>query len=222
MTDQSQNLRIMIGQQAGNDIAINVRDFGGSGPVALLHHANGFSAGTWSLLAPGLTPHFRVFAMDARGHGDSDAAGALDSDNLTNFAGDVVAVAEALCKHCSVDEIAYGIGSSFGGVVTAMAASLRSAGIRAEIYVGTSGMRAQMKYADRRGAPCVVIQGGDERAAGTVQIKDMVEGARQAAAIAGHEEYKEVRPGQVTVPDGDLVAEVRKVLDAQAAERAKG
>ena len=108
------------------------------------------------------------------------------------------------------------------GCYQKMVAELRAAGIRAEMYLGGSGMKAQMKYADRRGSPCVVIQGGDERAAGTVQIKDMVEGARQAAAIAGHEEYKEVRPGQVTVPEGDLVAEVRKVLDAQAAERAKG
>ena len=40
--------------------------------------------------------------------------------------------------------------------------TLRQAGIRAEMYLGTAGMKAQMKYADKRGAPCVVIQGGDE------------------------------------------------------------
>ena len=51
-----------------------------------------------------------------------------------------------------------------------MVHKLRSAGVRAEMYLGTSGMKAQMKYADRRGAPCVVIQGGDELAAGEVQI----------------------------------------------------
>jgi histidyl-tRNA synthetase len=99
---------------------------------------------------------------------------------------------------------------------------LRQAGIRAEMYLGGAGMKAQMKYADRRGSPCVVIQGGDERAGGTVQIKDMVEGRRQAAAIAGHTEYKEARPGQVTVPEADLVAEIRRILDAQKAERARG
>ena len=44
-----------------------------------------------------------------------------------------------------------------------LAQALRQAGIRAEMYLGTSGMKAQMKYADRRGSPCVVIQGGDER-----------------------------------------------------------
>ena len=43
-------------------------------------------------------------------------------------------------------------------------AELRQSGIRAEMYLGTAGMKAQMKYADKRGSPCVVIQGGDERA----------------------------------------------------------
>ena len=55
-----------------------------------------------------------------------------------------------------------------------MVAKLRAAGIRAEMYLGGAGMKAQMKYADRRGSPCVVIQGGDERANGQVQIKDLV------------------------------------------------
>jgi histidyl-tRNA synthetase len=103
-----------------------------------------------------------------------------------------------------------------------MVAELRRAGIRAEMYLGGAGMKAQMKYADRRGAPCVVIQGGDERARGVVQIKDMVVGAELAAGISGHEEYKEARPGQVTVPEGDLVATVRGILNAQAAERGRG
>jgi len=103
-----------------------------------------------------------------------------------------------------------------------MVSELRKAGIRAEMYLGGAGMKAQIKYADRRGSPAVVIQGGNERAEGVVQIKDLVEGARQAAAISGHAEYKEARPGQVTVPEADLVAEVRKILDAQAAERRKG
>ncbi|MEW9807704.1 histidine--tRNA ligase [Mesorhizobium sp. ZMM04-5] len=103
-----------------------------------------------------------------------------------------------------------------------MVSSLRKAGIRAEMYLGGAGMKAQIKYADRRGSPAVVIQGGNERAEGVVQIKDLVEGARQAAAIADHAEYKEARPGQVTVPEADLVAEVRKILDAQKAERDRG
>jgi histidyl-tRNA synthetase len=100
-----------------------------------------------------------------------------------------------------------------------MVGELRRAGIRAEMYLGGSGMKPQMKYADRRGAPCVVIQGGDERAKGVVQIKDLVAGAELAANIAGHDEYKEARPGQVTVPEANLVEAVRGILAAQKAER---
>ena len=62
-----------------------------------------------------------------------------------------------------------------------------------------------MKYADRRGAPCVVIQGGDERAKGEVQIKDLIEGARLSAEITDNTAWREGRPAQVTVPEGELV-----------------
>lgn len=100
-----------------------------------------------------------------------------------------------------------------------MVGELRRAGIRAEMYLGGSGMKPQMKYADRRGSPCVVIQGGNERAEGVVQIKDMVVGAQLAASIADNAEYKETRPGQVTVPEAELVATVRAIIEAQLAER---
>ena len=93
-----------------------------------------------------------------------------------------------------------------------MAQTLRQAGIRAEMYLGTAGMKAQMKYADKRGAPCVVIQGGDERAKGEVQIKDLIEGAKAAATIKDTKEWREGRPAQVSVPEAELVAAVREVL----------
>lgn len=89
---------------------------------------------------------------------------------------------------------------------------LRSAGIRAEMYLGTSGMKAQMKYADKRGSPCVVIQGSDEREKGEVQVKDLIEGALAAQSIADNKEWKESRPAQFSVKESDLVDEVRKVL----------
>lgn len=87
--------------------------------------------------------------------------------------------------------------------------------IRAEMYLGTAGMKAQMKYADKRGAPCVVIQGGDERNSPDgpmVQIKDLVEGAKAAATIKDSKEWREGRPAQVSVPEANLVAAVRDVL----------
>ncbi len=93
-----------------------------------------------------------------------------------------------------------------------MAMELRAAGIRAEMYVGSSGMRAQMKYADKRAAPCVVIQGEEERARGEVTIKDLIEGARLSAEIADNREWREGRPAQFSVPEDELAAAVRDVL----------
>ena len=52
-----------------------------------------------------------------------------------------------------------------------MAATLRDAGIRAELYLGSGKFGAQMKYADKRDAPCVVIQGSDEKAKGEVRSR---------------------------------------------------
>lgn len=93
-----------------------------------------------------------------------------------------------------------------------MAQVLRQAGIRAEMYLGTSGMKAQMKYADKRGSPCVVIQGGDEIAKCEVQIKDLIEGAKAAETIKDSKEWREGRPAQVSVPEAEFVEAVRGVL----------
>jgi histidyl-tRNA synthetase len=94
-----------------------------------------------------------------------------------------------------------------------MVASLRNAGIRAELYLGSGKFGAQMKYADRRGSPCAVIQGGDEKAKGEVQIKDLIFGAT-ISSIKDREEYKAAQAkAQYAVPEDQLVAEVRKLLD---------
>jgi histidyl-tRNA synthetase len=94
-----------------------------------------------------------------------------------------------------------------------MVASLRSAGIRAELYLGNpKNMGNQLKYADRRNSPCVIIQGSDEKARGELQIKDLIEGAKAAAAIASNQEWRESRPAQFSCSEADLVAKVREVL----------
>ena len=97
-----------------------------------------------------------------------------------------------------------------------MVASLRNAGVRAELYLGSGKMGAQLKYADKRAAPCVVIQGGDEKARGEVQIKDLIEGAKAAAAISSREEWREGRPAQIAVHESKLVDAVREILDRHA------
>jgi len=94
-----------------------------------------------------------------------------------------------------------------------MVAVLRNANIRAELYLGNpKNMGNQLKYADRRNSPCVIIQGSDEKARGEVQIKDLIEGARAAAAIASNQEWRESRPAQFSCKEAELVARVREVL----------
>jgi histidyl-tRNA synthetase len=92
-----------------------------------------------------------------------------------------------------------------------MTSELRQAGIRAEMYLGSSGMNAQMKYADRRNAAAAVIVGSNERAEGKVTIKDLAAGAEQAKAIKDNAEYKAAKVGQAVVARADLVAELSKI-----------
>ena len=93
----------------------------------------------------------------------------------------------------------------------AMVGELRQAGIRAEVYLGNpKNFGNQLKYADKRQSPVAVIQGGNESAAGTVILKDLILGAKIAES-ATLEEWKD-RPAQVEVPRAELVAAVRKML----------
>jgi histidyl-tRNA synthetase len=94
-----------------------------------------------------------------------------------------------------------------------MVASLRNAGIRAELYLGSGKFGPQMKYADRRNAPCVVIQGSDEKAKGEVTIKDLIVGAELAKLEKGREEHLQKQAeAQNSVPEAQLVEAVRAVL----------
>ena len=94
-----------------------------------------------------------------------------------------------------------------------MVAALRNAGIRAELYLGSGKFGPQMKYADRRNAPCVVIQGSDEKAKGEVTIKDLIVGAELAKLEKGREEHLQKQAeAQRAVPEAQLVEAVRAVL----------
>ena len=94
----------------------------------------------------------------------------------------------------------------------AMVSELRNAGIKAELYVGSSGMKAQLKYADRREAPIVVIAGSDEFEKGEITLKDLILGAELSKNIDDNKAWREDQPAQLSVARADLVAEVRKML----------
>ncbi len=97
-----------------------------------------------------------------------------------------------------------------------LAATLRGAGIAAEIYLGEGKMNAQLKYADRRGSLVAVIQGSNEREAEggpQVVVRDLALGAELAKANKDRADYLEMRAkAQTTIPEGDMVGRVREIL----------
>lgn len=100
------------------------------------------------------------------------------------------------------------------GEYLAMAAELRAACVRAEVYLGKPGsLRSQLKYADGRCSPAAVIAGSDEFEKGQVTIKDLALGARMARS-ASREEWQE-RPSQVTIPRAGMVAHIRQMVAAE-------
>jgi len=98
----------------------------------------------------------------------------------------------------------------------AMVAELRSAGVRAEMFLGnTKNFGKQVAYADKRNAPAVIIEGSQERETGILQIKDLIAGKQAAAAITDNAEWKAARPGQFEIKRADLVSAVQKLLSEQ-------
>jgi histidyl-tRNA synthetase len=95
-----------------------------------------------------------------------------------------------------------------------LVAQLRAAKIRAELYLGNPkhGIGQQLKYADKRGSPCAVIQGPDEKAKGEVQLRDLIAGSA-ASDIKDRDEYlKKQAEAQVPVKESELVEAVAKLL----------
>jgi len=95
-----------------------------------------------------------------------------------------------------------------------MVSTLRTANIRAELYLGNpkNNIGTQLKYADRRGSPCAIIQGGDEKMRGEVQVKDLILGAKLADAKDRDEYLKQQAEAQFAVKEDALVDAVRKLL----------
>jgi len=95
-----------------------------------------------------------------------------------------------------------------------MVSALRTAKIRAELYLGNpkNNLGTQLKYADKRGAPCAIIQGGDEKARGEVQIKDLILGATLTDTKDRKDYLKKQAEAQFAVKEAALVEAVRTLL----------
>ena len=98
--------------------------------------------------------------------------------------------------------------------VRSLVGKLRNAGIRAELYLGNPkhGIGQQLKYADKRDAPCAVIQGPDEKAKGDVLVRDLIAGAAPSGTADREAHLKKQAEAQFAVKESALVEEVRKLL----------
>lgn len=76
----------------------------------------------------------------------------------------------------------------------------------------------QLRYADRRGSPIAIIQGGNEKEAGKVIVKDLIEGKRIAETITDNAEWREAKAGEHLADEADLVITVKRILAEQASD----
>ena len=94
----------------------------GEGPPLVLVHGSLDDRSTWAHLVPAFAPHFTVYSVDRRGHGESDATDAARYTIELEF-DDIAAVVH------SIRQPAYLLGHSFGAIC-ALGAALRADNVR--------------------------------------------------------------------------------------------
>jgi histidyl-tRNA synthetase len=94
----------------------------------------------------------------------------------------------------------------------AMVSEMRACGIRSELFLGEGGMRAQLRYADKRAAPIVVIEGENERVKGEVTLKDMALGTQLSSEIKSRDEWAKGGLSQASVKRENLTSVIREML----------
>jgi histidyl-tRNA synthetase len=65
-----------------------------------------------------------------------------------------------------------------------LAAELRADGLKVEVYVDPHKMGKQLKYADRAGVPFALLMGSDEKARGTVTLKNLRKAEQEEIPLA--------------------------------------
>ncbi len=117
MLDGSQRIRLP-GSEPG--VELSALDWGGTGELVVLHHANGFCAATLAPIAKRLSDRYRVIALDARGHGESSAVDPLSEGDpyaWSRLAADAEQAVRALLERTGHARVAMLIGHSFGGTL---------------------------------------------------------------------------------------------------------
>ncbi len=70
-----------------------------------------------------------------------------------------------------------------------LAHALREAGLRVDLYPDLDNLGRQFRYAEERNIPVALLLGGDELAAGTVTVKNLVSGEQESVAQAEVADY---------------------------------
>jgi pimeloyl-ACP methyl ester carboxylesterase len=116
----------------GHSVALH--NFGGEGPPLLFAHATGMHGWTWSIIARHLVGQFHCWALDFRGHGDSEAD-PTDDMHFEGFARDALAVVDAIGEPNVI-----GVGHSLGGAALVLA-ELARPGSFAELFLYEPGIK---------------------------------------------------------------------------------
>lgn len=112
------------------DVALALRDFGGTGPAILLLHGLAGHAEEWRDTAAWLTTDHHVFALDARGHGRSERR--PQDLGYRALVDDAVVAIEYIAEPVIL------IGQSLGGVTALLLAASRPNLARALVVVEAS------------------------------------------------------------------------------------
>jgi pimeloyl-ACP methyl ester carboxylesterase len=118
---------LFLATEEGPRVALH--ELGGDGPVVLICHATGFCGRAYEPLARLLAAHFKVWAIDFAGHGDSD----LPANGDFDWRGMVRQLVQAK-RAISSEPLACVIGHSMGGAV-ALQSAADHPGLFASAYV---------------------------------------------------------------------------------------
>ncbi len=110
---------------SGRNCELGLVDWGGSGPVLLLAHANGFCADVFGPFVQSLVSDFHVIGYDARGHGESDMPAARSAYLWSELIADQVALVEELRLAYGIDRLGRGVGHSMGASIMLAVAARR-------------------------------------------------------------------------------------------------